>query len=361
MIEFSVTNNAGVFQFDETNGWKKANDDISTLEIDLRKGKVGFSGLSKAIDKIIKEFPSLLRAYQTKTVAAIGIMTDMQMKPSRTPAGNAGKGYRKMYDIAFETCKTGLILAERQIPPDYNGTISCDESSNIPFLLLHHSKILLHLLRGNYAGAAWSIEEHLRWNPSDCLGVRFLLGACYYNDGEKAKAFKCMREEEDNCVQYRYTLALLDIETNDFITAAVRLRKAFLENAYIAETLVYGHDIPKNHYLFEPARESYHAVDEYRKQEMLSTWHANQAAMDFVRWLYNTSTAIFDRADLMKQKEFLTYVPISETEVRERAVANIHKIFDNITGESTAHLIRKVETRRSGCVWPWEWGMKQEE
>lgn len=257
---------------------------------------------------------------------------------------------RGMYRTALNWYEPAVRHALKAIPKSFPGKISWSDLENRPFLRCHHGLActLMHL--GDWPGCVALLERHLRWNPDDNQGIRWLLGDAYvqvsrYDDG--ARQLSQIKAEYPPA---RYSLAWIYFNQDRHAEALTELRIGFLENIYVAELIV-GVPHPRKHCywhgtnLAEPE-----LAQEHYERFVSHKWGA--AEKEFVAWALYCSDALAERAAFRKHQEALSY----EREISRRsgALAEIDTIRAGMHAKSSALWIRRVKNRKGVEHWIWE-------
>ncbi len=79
-------------------------------------------------------------------------------------------------------------------------------------------------------------------------------------------------------------------------------------------------------------------------------WSAQE--IDFVDWVFNSSAALRERANLMEQHEGLTY---ERDAVRREPFALRSSCFvDELTDHLSIAMVKRIQNRYGVEIWPWE-------
>ena len=319
----------GRFNLPKNFSWRRCEEDLEKTQ-DAAKT---YSMYLKALQGILRREPNFLDGY-----------------------AHIGGAYLDCdsVDEALVWYQKGLDIAVPLIPTNFKGRISWFELDNRPFLRLHHGYILCLLRSRQYKRAAQLMEEHLRWNKNDNIGVRFLIGDAYLQAGMTQKARKALKNGAKDYPPNAYSLGLLEFKEGQYVAAATALRHGFAGNQYIAEILT-GRNAPKKHFFWHStSNQDPDLAAGYLDSQCLKLWSETEGAVDFVDWLFNCSAVLKERAEFAEIREGLTYEHDFNTrgELVERH-QNLLKKIDNSVSET---LIRKVTDRYSTEHWPWQHG-----
>jgi len=151
-LRFVCDDSEGEFIEPDTEDWYACYEDM----IEIHETSLYIEDCIAGYQYLINQEPDFLDAY-----AHIGgeYLDDGNQK-------EAEKYYQKGLDIAMAI-----------IPKGFSGTIQWGAMNNRPFLRLHHGYILCQLKKGKIKYAIELMEQHLKWNPNDNIGVRFLVEA----------------------------------------------------------------------------------------------------------------------------------------------------------------------------------------
>jgi tetratricopeptide (TPR) repeat protein len=280
---------------------------------------------------ILKREPGFLDAY-----AHIG---HVFMEEEDVPA--AGRWYKK-----------GLAIALPLIPKGFAGTIRWGDLDNRPFLRVHHGVLLCALRLGRLKSAIAHMEEHLRWNPDDNIGVRYLLGDAYLAAKQIDKAREVIEAYAREYPPYRYSLGLIEFQAGRLVEAATALRQGFATNPYIAEALTGRVMLQKHCYWHPTSRMAPETAVDYLELLGMKNWVAVGDSIAFVDWLFNCSAILQERADTAAAREALSYE--GDFQKRSAIVELDRSMLTNIDDSLSRTLIRKVTNPRGQQCWPWD-------
>ncbi|ECH1725689.1 tetratricopeptide repeat protein, partial [Salmonella enterica] len=194
------------------------------------------------------------------------------------------------------------------------------------------------------------IDKMLAYNPNDNQGSRYLLGSEVLRAGNKERAANIFDEYADNYPPYYYELALLHILNKEWVKAATALRHGFIANSYIAEMLCGN---------FHPQPLAIWHGTNFAEPEMATNyiemygelWFRYPEALAFVRWLFNHSSIMAERALLMKCSEDL----FSERnfDARGQIIDRQHRLLAGIDHRLSTEIVKKVQNRQGQEIWPW--------
>ena len=203
--------------------------------------------------------------------------------------------------------KKGLAIALPLIPKGFAGTIPWSDLDNRPFLRVHHGALLCALRLGRLKTAIAQMEEHLRWNPNDNIGVRYLLGDAYLATRQIDKARETIEAYAREYPPYLYSLGLIEFQAGRFVEAATAPRQGFASNPYIAEGLTGRFVLQRHCYWHSSSHMAPETAIDYLDLLGLKNWEADEDAITFVDWLFNCSAVLQERADSTATREALSY------------------------------------------------------
>ena len=245
----------------------------------------------------------------------------------------------------------GLKQAYSVMPNNYKGLIRWIVLENRPFLRLHHGLIVCLCYFANSQEAIKECEKHLKWNPNDNLGVRYLLADIYTHDHEVKKARKLMRDGGEYYPPYHYNLALIHFRNNEYYEAITEARLGILGNPYIAEMLL-GNDEPMTHAkrIFN-GHEGIDTAQSYLDGLGGASWYRQGEAIAFLHWVYHASISLKDRwllAELHQQLDNTI-----DLAARSDVISQIDHIKLSITLESSRSISLTTLTRHQEVVYAW--------
>lgn len=250
--------------------------------------------------------------------------------------------------------RKGLAMALPLIPKGFAGTIPWNDLDNRPFLRVHHGALLCALRRGRLRSAIAQMEEHLRWNPDDNIGVRYLLGDAYLAAKQIDKARGAIEAHASEYPPYLYSLGLIEFHAGRHVEAATALRRGFASNPYIAEALTGRVTLQKHCYWHPTSRMAPESAIDYLELLGRKNWEAVEDALAFVDWLFNCSAILQERADATAAREALSYE--SDFQKRSALVDLERSMLTNMDDSLSRTLIRRVTNPRGQQCWPWDRG-----
>lgn len=174
---------------------------------------------------------------------------------------------------------------------------------NRPYLRVFYAAILANVHLQRHQDAIMLIEKILAYNPEDNQGTRWLLGSELLRTGDHERAFRVLNEYADEFSPYWYELGLLHFLNGELVKAATAFRRGFAANTYIAEILCGNlHPFPLAiWYDFSGGPDI--AEDYYATYHPL--WREHPEVLLFINWLYNHSSVLCERAEIIKCAEML--------------------------------------------------------
>lgn len=251
---------------------------------------------------------------------------------------------------ALDAALAGLAAGNRLIPESFSGAIEWGYVDNRPYLRALHGAMLAYVRLRRHKDAATLIDKMLAYNPNDNQGSRYLLGSELLRAGDKERAANIFDEYADNYPPYCYELALLHIINKDWVKAATGLRHGFSANSYIAEMLCGNfHLQPLAIWHGSNFAEPDMATDYIEMYGEL--WFRHPEALAFVRWLFNHSSIMTERASLMKCTEDL----FSERDfgARGRIIDHQQRLLNGIDHRLSTEIVKKVKNRQGQEICPW--------
>lgn len=210
--------------------------------------------------------------------------------------------------------------------------------------------MLAYVRLRRHKDAATLIDKMLAYNPNDNQGSRYLLGSEVLRAGDKERAATIFDEYANDHPPYCYELTLLHILNKDWVKAATALRHGFIANSYIAEMLCGN---------FHPQPLAIWHGTNFAEPEMATNyikmygklWFRHAEALAFVRWLFNHSSIMTERALLMKWSEDL----FSERNfgARVQIIDRQRRFLTGIAHRLSTKIVKKVKNRQGQEIWPW--------
>ncbi|WP_323601348.1 tetratricopeptide repeat protein [Pseudomonas putida] len=251
---------------------------------------------------------------------------------------------------ALRAALAGLKIGNRLIPEGFSGTIIWASSDNRPYLRALQGAILAYVNLRRHKDAVTLIDKLLTFNPNDNQGIRLLLGSELLRIGETERAANVFAENASLYPPYYYEMGLLHILNNDWTQAATALRQGFSNNFYIAEIICGCYQpqkLPIWHGTnYEQPRSAIAYIEMYGDR-----WYRHPEAQAFVRWLFNHSRILAERASLMKCLEGL--FTEKELEARGHIIETHERILNGIDHRLSEEIVKKVRNLRGEENWPW--------
>jgi tetratricopeptide (TPR) repeat protein len=330
-LQFDVFEDAGTFEYKDRGHYGLARE-LVELHDDLESGRVGEKVYLSAIERTLAVAPDLIDGHMF-----LALHFDEQGKPKK----------------ALDAALRGLAAANRLIPEGFGGLIEWGHLENRAYLRL------LNLARQSYSrlrrhGEALKIIElMLERNPSDNQGVRYFLGTVALQSGDHARARAAFIADAADYPPYYYDLALSYMHTGEWVAAATALRRGFAANFYIAEMLT-GHSDPEmlpiwhDGNLAEPE-----TADEYIRTNGI-LWLGAAGGRSFMRWLFNHSKVMVERAAILECKELMLSAPDAPTRLNiAKREARLVAAIDDTISEA---IVIKRKGAHGRADWPWSVG-----
>ena len=207
---------------------------------------------------------------------------------------------------ALTHAMNALQECTKAIPEEFTGTIPWSRHSNRP---LHDAASCVahcHSILRERSRAIEIMKQQLAWDPDDDQGVHLLIGSEYLRAEQFSVAEAVFQDYAADYPPYHYELGLLQFLREDFIAAATSLRRGFAANPYIAETLCGSvQPLPMKMWHASEFARPYAAGHYVRDYGM--TWFEVEFSVSFVRWLFNHSKVMMERARLQGIREAMLW------------------------------------------------------
>ncbi|WP_018289570.1 lipopolysaccharide assembly protein LapB [Verrucomicrobium sp. 3C] len=294
-----------------------------------RRGEVGDRRYVAELERLVEAVPDFIDGY-----AHLGFALYDQGKT------------KKALDIYLR----GLAVGKRLIPEGFAGHIQWAHLGNRPFLRALHGAALGYVRLRNHRDAAGMMERLLAYNPNDNHGVRYMLGSEYLRLGETDKARALLESECEHFPPYCYELALLRMEEGDWVKAATALRRGFCANPYIAEILCGNSDPAPLAVWHETNFAEPETAKEYLS-DYADRWRRRPEFVAFLRWLYNHSRVLFERAAFLACMEELLWK--QDFQRRKQILARMEKVVEEIDDRVSEAVVAKRKDRDGRSMFPW--------
>ena len=324
----------GRFIAPDTEHWIDVDGQFNALQENMYQ--TTFGDYEDTCKQIIKSEPMYLDAYAHAGMINLPPYLDDE-------ESTAARWYRK-----------GLKVAMSLIPDDFEGKIEWGFIENRPFLRLHHGLILSYLRQKKITEAVRLMEQHLAWNPSDNIGVRFLLGEAYMSHPKHIhKAKVHLQSVADERPSAHYTLGLLFLFEGNYLQAITSLRLGIASNPYVAEALLGSLALAQHPYWHRDSRCMPSEAEGYLELLGWDLWENSNDGLLFLDWLFSCSKCLRERADFMEINEGLTSV--HDINERGTIVKKLNNLTQQITDFSSKNWLYKITTRTGDEIWPWEY------
>jgi len=327
------------------------------LQFNVQEGTGVFIYPNERLSPLLDEFDELLDSYQSGEMKTGRYVAELSRLIVQEPdfidlhAHLSFSFYKQdKPKKALDAALAGLAIGNRFIPEGFDGLIEWHSLGNRPFLRAMHGAVLAYVRLRKHRDATILMNKMLAYNPNDNQGVSCLLGSEMLRSGDRYQAEKVFSEYADSYPPYFYELALTHILKSHWVEAATALRQGFSENSYISEILC-GNPCPQPLAIWHGINlaEPDIAVDYIEMYGEL--WFRHPESLAFVRWLFNHSSVMAERAQWIKCSEEL----FSEhgLEARRRIMNRQQALLDGIDHQLSTKIIKKIQNQRGKEIWPW--------
>ena len=246
--------------------------------------------------------------------------------------------------------KRGYNRCVAALPKNFKGPLPWSILDNRTFLRTVAAWGLELVDQERYDDAIPVFRKILQWNPNDNQGIRYLLGPTLLRAGRRRQSMKALEETADENPAMRYELALAQFEEEKYVAAATTLRRAGIENPYIAEQLT-GTPFPEPMPLWLGSNlNDWDGANDYA-QQWSKRWEENGEATAFLRWLHTHPLVMAERAAALAPLEELLW---------EQDVTRRHALIDkrNAVGAGiddalSKQIVVRRELHGHGSDYPW--------
>lgn len=328
-LQFHVPDpSTGVFAYPESE-FDTALEALDSALEQRSQGLLTDKAYAALLERIITERPDFIDAH-----AHLSYLWIEQGKPKK----------------ALDASLAGLTLANRLVPEGFAGHIEWGHLDNRPYLRAMHGAVLAYGRLRRHKEAAAVIERVLACNPNDNQGGRYLLGSELLRAGDAARAQTVFEAEGASYPPYHYELALLHLQAGRWVPAATALRRGFCANLYIAETLSGLHD-PKPLAIWHGSN----LAEPETARDYLglygALWIRRPDFPAFVRWLFNHSKVLAERAAITACQEALCWE--HEFSVRGTLVDRHDQLVAAIDDSISTAVVERKQDRRGQSIYPW--------
>ncbi|EMG9443407.1 tetratricopeptide repeat protein [Escherichia coli] len=326
-LHFEVKDNRGCFVFPER--WTgQLLDEFEALIDEYYCEEISEQHYVSRLKRLIREEPECIDLYAHLAYALLE-----QDAP------------RKALNIALK----GLAVANRLIPEGFSGEISGLNPENRPYLRGLHTAILASIDLRRHQEAVALTDKLLAYDPLDSLGAGWFLGSELLRSGDWDRASCVLEQYADEYSPCWYELGILYFMKGELVRAATALRRGFVANIYIAEILC-GKIRPFPLVMWHDESGDTETAEEYY-ESYSSLWAQYPESLPFVNWLFNHSSVMSERAEIMKYAEML--VSEDEPEVWESLFARRETLLEKIDDRLSEEIVQKCKTWHGTVVWPW--------
>lgn len=308
-------------------------------------------------DGLVAEFDGLLEARERRAISEKAYLAGLERLILEEPDfidAHAHLAYAWIEQgkpkKALDAGLAGLARANRLIPEGFAGRIAWGHLENRPYLRAMHGALLGYMRLRRHKEAAGLIERMLAFNPNDNQGVRYLLGSELILAGAPEQAQAVIEAECRNYPPYQYELALLHLQAGRWVDAATALRRGFCANPYIAEVLCGT---------AEPMPLAMWHGSNFAEPEMARDYGASYGALwlrrpdfvAFVRWLFQHSRVLLERAGVQACREELQWE--HEFKARGGVVDRLECLEAAVDDTLSKELVIQRADRKGRPIWPW--------
>lgn len=329
----------------------------SRLRFEVCVGAGCFVYPAERFDHLIDEFDGLLEAYQSGGLEDKRYIAALDQLIVREPDLIDGHAHLAFacYDQgkpkkALEAALAGLAVGSRLIPEGFNGHIEWICPENRPFLRALQGAVLAYVRLRRHKEAVKLIDKMLAYNPNDNQGMRYLLGSEALRAGDGARAQEIFNDDADSYPPYYYELALTHIINDEWGPAATALRRGFCTNGYIAEILC-GNPHPQPLPIWHGSNLAEPDLAGDYIEMYGDLWLHHPDGLAFVRWLFNHSKVMVERAALIECSEGLLWE--RDFDARQRILNQQRTLLDRIDKRLSAEIIDKRQDRQGREIYPW--------
>ncbi|MBC8951064.1 lipopolysaccharide assembly protein LapB [Xenorhabdus sp. TS4] len=327
-LQFDVLDNVGCFIYPEER-FSSVADEFDELLNTYQSGNMSEKYYIAELEQLIAREPEFIDSH-----AHLSFAFHRQGKPKK----------------ALDAALAGVAIGECLIPEGFHGVIEWGYLENRPFLRALHGVVLAYMRLRRHKDAASFIDKMLAYNPNDNQGIRYLLGSETLRAGDKIRAETVLNENADNYPPYYYELGLLHIMNDDWVKAATALRQGFCANIYLAELLCGNSDpLPLTIWHDSNLAQPDTATDYMKMYGNL--WFRYPDSFAFLRWLFNHSSVMAERASLMKCHEEL--FSEKDFEARKRISNRKQMLLNGIDNRLSTEIVKKIKDRHGQEFWPW--------
>lgn len=296
---------------------------------DHEDGQLGDKPLLAALARLLAETPDLIDAHMH-----IARHFHNQGKPKK----------------ALEAALRGLEVAHRHIPEGFSGHIEWSHLENRAYLRLLQLATLSYMRLRRHRDAVTMLELMLTRNPGDNQGARFLLGSAALRAGQFDRAREVLAAGADDFPPYFYELALCCILKGDWVGAATALRRGFAADPYIAEQLC-GNPYPLPLAIWHESNMAEPETAITYVEEFAGQWQQQRDSLAFLRWLFNHSKVLAERAGIMECREALLWE--HDATARAGIVERDNQLTAEIDDTLSAAIVVQRKDGSGQMVWPW--------
>lgn len=305
---------------------------------------------------LLGEFEEVLDAYDTDEISETSYINKLRRLAQQEPDFidiHAHLAYafleqnapRKALNAALK----GLAAGNRLIPESFSGEIIWMHPENRPYLRALYATILANVHLQHHQDAVMLTDKILAYNPEDNQGARWLLGSELLRTGDHERAFSVLKKHADEFSPYWYELGFLHFLNGELVKAATAFRRGFAANTYIAEILCGNlHPFPlavwHNYSAGPDTAEDYYAT-------YSPLWGQYPEALLFVNWLYNHSSVLHERAEIIKCAEML--MQEDDFKICESILRQQKLLWERIDETLSEEIVQKCRNINGEYVWPW--------
>lgn len=282
-----------------------------------------FEKALKTIQDILAKDPQFLRAYAM--LAEVYIDLD----DAETAAEYHIKGYQ-----------AGL----KMMPEGFSGPLDLENADVQCFLRCHAGYVESLVNKGDYKGALEASRRQLAFDPDDIFGRGQEMGELSILAGLHEEAEEILAEQAAESPLAYYGLAWLALSRQEYVQAAVYLRKAFLSAPYAMSFLTGRMTAPNLFWEQGPNTPSYQEEMFYAETLGGDIWAMEEMPGQFIEWLSQTAVVQKEKAAMIALSEKCLYDGLPGN----KAEAEFSAIWNAIDEKSCEALVKEVKEPASG-------------
>jgi tetratricopeptide (TPR) repeat protein len=242
-----------------------------------------------------------------------------------------------------------------EIMGNFRGSLDPKDDNSITFLSCHYVLILTLIQSERWTEALEQCLSHIKWDAKGAMEIKVFLGNLYillnnYEEAEKLLTTYPVPMPYESS----YSLALVEFLLKKFKNSLTTLRKAFITQPYVAETILSNISSPIASWIL-PNNDAtfFNALSYVNIYLGGKVWQVHNKAMNFLSWSYNYPKMLEERAKALTLLQKILYLKSNDASFKKKLVDDFYLFADTPNPGLISSVLRPVEYHGKSFL-PWE-------